>query len=594
MYDDKNAGLPSYGADTDQARLPPGFQRMSALKKQYDSFLLTKLRFRRNGRPGVVLGYDSENEEMIVDGSDTHTLVYGSTGSLKTRCVVLPTIRMLGYGHESLIINDNKGELYDHTAGFLKEQDYQIKVIHFRNPEVGNSWNPFSIPYQYYCGGNIDRAAEFANDIANTIALSQVSHSDPFWDYSACDCILGLILLLFRYCSENRLSSNHVNVSNLLRLRRKLFQGPLGSRNTELWKWAQQDELIDASLSGSINAPNDTKNSILSVVDQKLRAFSIQPALLDMLANNDINIADIGERPTAIFLITPDEKTTYHRLVSLFIKQSYEYLIYSASEKNGMVSTRVNYILDEFSSLPAIRDFPAMISAARSRNIRFLLISQSKNQLFHKYQEDAFTIAANCTNWIFLTSRELDLLRDLSELCGKNKQQIPNISVFDLQHFSKERAEALLLSGRNKPCKVRLLDIDQLDDICGGRVPPPAIMRGDRQARENLDFKIAPAQDNPEEKAGAGIPATDYSDINEQIKRLLEKREPKQTESVLGAFEIEPSFFKQSVPISPPKEAAPKSFGGMADLSSLIKSEPSWTRWISPDFSKKFVEDPQE
>ena len=52
-------------------------------------------------------------------------------------------------------------------------------------------------------------------------------------------------------------------------------------------------------------------NSILSVFDQKMRAFMIQPALLDMLANHDFDIADIGKSKTAVFLITPDEKTKH-------------------------------------------------------------------------------------------------------------------------------------------------------------------------------------------------------------------------------------------------------------------------------------------
>ena len=165
-------------------------------------------------------------------------------------------------------------------------------------------------------------------------------------------------------------------------------------------------------------------------------------------------------------MITPDEKTTYHRLVSLFISQSYQYLIYSAlKNENRRVNIRINYILDEFSSLPAIgSDFPSMIVASRSRNIRFLIVAQSKNQLVKRYKEEAETIISNCTNWIFITSRELKLLQEISELCGKDSNNKPNMSIYDLQHFSKESNEALVLAGRNKPCIVNLLDIDQFGE----------------------------------------------------------------------------------------------------------------------------------
>ena len=522
MLNDRNLET-SFRSSFEEERAYPGFLKYIALKKQYDRFSLNKLGLKRNSlnitHTGVVIGYDSDNEEFSIDGTDTHTLVYGATGSLKTRCVVLPTMKILGYGNESMIINDSKGELYEHLAGFLEAQGYKIITINFRDSSVGNSWNPLYIPYQYYLSGDIDKAAEFSNDIASIIALSQIAHSDPFWDYSAYDCLLGLILLLFRYCKENNQPINRVNISNVINLRRILFQGGQRAKQSELWLWAKQDELIAASLSGSINAPNDTMNSILSVLDQKLRAFSIQPTLLDMLANNDFSIANVGREKTAVFLITPDEKTTFHRLVSLFIKQSYEFLIHTATLNGGTVERRVNYILDEFSSLPAINDFASMISAARSRNIRFLLVTQSKNQLMHRYQEEASTIVTNCSNWIFLTSRELDLLHEISELCGRNKNQLPNISIYDLQHFSKERAEALVLAGRNKPCIVQLLDIDKFDRIYKDRYAPPKMVKGRRDERIALEFQVNLQENKVMDKNGS-----EMSDIHERIKRLLEEK----------------------------------------------------------------------
>lgn len=136
----------------------------------------------------------------------------------------------------------------------------------------------------------------------------------------------------------------------------------------------------------------------------------------------------------------PDEKTTYHKLVSLFIKQSYEYLIYQAQQlEKKSFSTRINYLLDEFASLPAINDFPAMISAARSRNIRFNIVIQSQSQLFQKYRDDADTIKSNCNNWIFLTSRELSLLKELESLCGTIDGKHYLYSVSRLQHLKKRR-----------------------------------------------------------------------------------------------------------------------------------------------------------
>ncbi len=477
----------------------PNLARPEVLFQDYSHFDIVSHRFmgKRNydgQMGGVPLIYSKDKNQLAVDSTDTHTLVIGASGSKKTRSLVLPTIKVLGYAGESMIINDPKGELYNRAAGELRELEYDIITVNLREPSIGHAWNPLQIPYNYYKAGDIDKAAEFANDISNTLILSKVASDDPFWDYSAYDCCLGLILLLFKICKEMDYPDNAVNISSLLQLRRKLFENGTGAKITPLWKWASKDELIAASLSGSVMTAQDTMRGILAVLDQKLRALAIQPSLLEMLANSNFDIESIGQRKTAVFLITPDEKTTYSSIVSMFISQSYQHLIYSATQNGGRLSVRVNYILDEFSSLPAIgSDFPSMISASRSRNIRYLICIQSKAQLVKRYKEEAATIISNCTNWVVLFTRELEVLREVSELCGQKKDRSPNISVYDLQHLSKDKDEALLMAGKSKPCLVNLLDIDRFGErsyrIIDFNTP-------ERKERFSIDFSKLPGHND--------------------------------------------------------------------------------------------------
>ena len=87
----------------------------------------------------------------------------------------------------------------------------------------------------------------------------------------------------------------------------------------------------------------------------------------------------------------------------------------------------------------------SMISAARSRNIRFFLMAQSLWQLNQKYKEDADTIKGNSDNWVFLTSREYNLLKEISILCGDTffkdsdggVRSRPLISISELQRLKK-------------------------------------------------------------------------------------------------------------------------------------------------------------
>ena len=474
----------------------PNFELPSKIARQYAHFDLNTGKFSGTASydgqyGGVPLMYDAAQRRMIVDGTDTHSLVFGSSGSKKTRAVVLPTIHMLMHAQESMIIHDAKGELYKRTAGMLERSGYRVIAVNLRQPELGHAWNPLAIPYRYYKEGDLDKAAEFANDVASTITLGDVATAkDPFWEHSAHDCAFGLMLLLFRYCRESKLPDSAVNMANLAALRRALFEQGTNSKNSWLWRWGSKDELIAASLSGTVMTAKETMQGILSVLDQKLRTFTINSTLMDMLANSSFEIEPIGREKTAIFLITPDEKTSYHSLVAIFVSQSYQHLIYSAERAGGRVVKRINYILDEFSSLPAIgSDFPSMITAARSRNIRFLIVAQSKNQLVRRYQEEASTIMANCTNWFIMFTRELELLKEVSELCGMKRNGMPNMSVYDLQHLSKEHNQVLLLAGRLKPAVVNLADIKHLEN---GKVQFLPFATPDRAERLKLDFSTMP------------------------------------------------------------------------------------------------------
>lgn len=268
-----------------------------------------------------------------------------------------------------------------------------------------------------------------------------------------------------------------------------------------------------------------------------------------MLSGDEILTDKIQKIPTAIFLIIPDEKTSYHKLVSLFIKQSYETLIYNAQNINGS-KIRVNYILDEFSSLPTIHDFPAMITAARSRNIRFNLFVQSKHQLDLKYGEESNTIRANCSNWIFLVSRELGLLKEISELCGEKRIDgfsRPVVTITDLQRMDKDLGEALILNGRKKPFVTTLADINLYDN---NLYSTPKFELNNYQL-EYIDFKseikypVVESADNDENKDYASrefeLPIHKMPDTNVGNKNIYER------ESDLQQFEQSENKFMEEI-----------------------------------------------
>lgn len=417
-----------------------------------------------NATGGIPVDYDSDKKLVYADNSDSHTLLIGATGSKKSRLVVMPAVYTLAAARESMIICDPKAEIYKRTAAFLQKEKYQIGVLNLREPELGDSWNILSIPYRYYMNGEIDKACEFINDL--TVNLIPVQDKDPYWDYSSRDLLFGLILLLFQISQDFRQPESVVNISSVLRLKTDLFSSTRSEsiKRSELWKYVEKHETIRARLMGIVICPSDTMSCILSVFDQHMSSFKLQPRLVEMMSSNTLRLDEVGFKPHAIFLIMPDEKSTYHKIVTVFIKQIYEYLIGAAykASKDGMFPIRVNFLLDEFSSLPMIADFPQMIAASRSRNIRFTIIVQSKHQLRQRYEDETETIQSNCGNWMFLYSRELDLLREISELAGR-KNDSPLIPVSSLQHLDKEEGECLVFCGRTQPYLAHLADISEYD-----------------------------------------------------------------------------------------------------------------------------------
>ena len=171
-----------------------------------------------------------------------------------------------------------------------------------------------------------------------------------------------------------------------------------------------------------------------------------------------------------MFLIIQDEKKTYHALTTIFVKQCYESLIDVAQESGGKLRVRTNFILDEFANMPELKDVTTMITAARSRQIRFNLIIQNFAQLNQVYgKENAETIKGNCTNMIYLLSSELNALEEISKLCGdvkvkgkgkdKPDETRPLISVSDLQRLAFK--DAIIKKQRLDPFKTKLKGVNE-------------------------------------------------------------------------------------------------------------------------------------
>ena len=406
-----------------------------------------------------------KDNEAWIDDSEYHTLVIGATGSGKTQTVIKPTVKFLSKKGESMIITDPKGEIYEATAEMLKDKGYEILLLNFRDPQNGNAWNPMSLPYQVYKSGKQDKAIELLDDLALNILYDESNKDDPFWEKTSADYFSGLALGLFEDAKEEEININSVNLMSTVG--EDKFGGSTYIKEYFGAKDPSSTAAIDAF--GTITAPSETKGSILSVFKQKVKLFASRENLSEMLSYSDVDLKSIGKKKTAVFIVIQDEKKTYHSLVTILLKQIYETLIDVAQENGGKLPIRTNFLLDEFANMPPLKDVTTMITAARSRQIRFTMIIQNFAQLNKVYgKEDAETIKGNCGNIIYLISTELSALEEISKLCGEVKSKkddktasTPLVTVSDLQRM--KQFETIILRLRKQPFKTKMTPDFKID-----------------------------------------------------------------------------------------------------------------------------------
>lgn len=528
-----------------------------------------------------------KNDKMFVDNGEYHSLIIGSTGSGKTQTVILPQVKLLAKKGESMIITDPKGEIYEKNANMLKEKGYQILILNFRDPQNGNSWNPMSLPYKLYKAGNQDKAIELLDDLAlNILYDSSNKNSDPFWEKTAADYFSGVTLGLFEDAKPEEININSISLATTVG--EEKFGGTTYIKEYFALKDPSSAAAINAS--STIMAPTETKDSILAVFKQKIKLFASRENLSEMLSYSDVDLDSIGKKKTAVFIIIQDEKKTYHALVTILLKQIYETLIDVAQKSGGHLPVRTNFLLDEFANMPPLKDVTTMITAARSRHIRFTMIIQNFAQLDQVYgQHEAETIRGNCGNLIYLLTSELKALEEISKMCGEVKSKkdektasTPLVTISDLQRM--KTFDVIILRSRLQPFKTHFTPDFKLD---WGKKYPQA----EYKSREKRKVNVFDIKEFVKEKKKKKLLEMMNSSNEEEdspadrLKKLLANKmaenqgnknenlipKPKEPKEFKNPFDISNNQAFNIPPITPPTIEKAEDKKPSFDVDELVK-----------------------
>ena len=352
----------------------------------------------------------------------------------------------------SYVFTDPKGELYDRTAGYLKSQGYDIKVLNLVRPQYSDGYNPLM-----HISSELD-----VDVIANTVVKGQKAeggNSDPFWDDSAEMLLKALIYYLMATrpeeeqnlasCAELVRAANNKGGSNLL---------------SELMSQLPYDHPARMNYKSIEIAPEKTYSSILSTLQSKLGKFDSKE-IAELTSTDTIDFEEIGTKKTAVYVISSDTHTAYDFLLTIFFSQMIQQLYDFADQNGGKLKQRTYFILDEFANIGKIPDFDKKISTSRSRGISFSVILQTVDQLEAVYEKSYETIMGNCDTHLFLGSNSYKTLEYFSKQLGEKTIERDSVSINrDRQNWKtgKSVSDQVMARALMTPDELRRLD----NDLC--------------------------------------------------------------------------------------------------------------------------------
>ena len=151
---------------------------------------------------GIYLGCDKSTKNIFSMTEDTHSLVIGSTGPGKTRCLVIQSIVSLAKAGESMIISDPKSELYIYTSDFLKGQGYSPIVLDFIQFAKSNRYNFLQPIIDAVNANNIPLAITRTNDLTAALVQSDRTNESLWTDGER--SVIACAIMAVVYDNRNR------------------------------------------------------------------------------------------------------------------------------------------------------------------------------------------------------------------------------------------------------------------------------------------------------------------------------------------------------------------------------------------------------
>jgi type IV secretion system protein VirD4 len=340
-----------------------------------------------------------------------NVLVIGGSGSGKTRFFIKPQIMQL---HSSYCITDPKGTLISEKGQLLVRGGYEVRVLNTVNFAKSMKYNPCS-----YIKDEKDILKLVSVIIENTKGSGERATED-FWVKAERLYYTALMGYIFYEGQEHE--RNFITLLDMINASEareddETFKNPvdlmfdaLEERDPEHFALLQYHKFKMAA--------GKTLKSILISCGARLAPFDIKE-LRNLMEYDELELDTLGDKKTALFIITSDTDSTFDFLSSMVMTQMFNTLCTKADDfYAGRLPVHVRCLCDEFCNIK-VPDMQRLISTIRSREISAALVVQTQSQLKAIYKDHADTISGNCDTTLFLGGKEKTTLKEMADLLGK-------------------------------------------------------------------------------------------------------------------------------------------------------------------------------
>ena len=360
-----------------------------------------------------------------------NVLVVGGSGSGKTRFFVKPNLMQM---HSSYLVSDPKGTLLLECGKLLERgspklgedgkpvrkngklvyEPYRIKVLNTINFKKSMKYNPFA-----YLRDEKDILKLVNTLIANTKGSGEKSGED-FWVKAERLLYCALIgYIHYEAPDAERNFTTLLEMINASEVREddSEFQSPVDLMFERLEEKDPEHFAVKQYKKFLLSA-GKTRSSILISCGARLAPFDIKE-LRELMESDELELDTLGDRKTALFIITSDTDPTFDFVTAMIVSQLFNLLCTKADDEyGGRLPVHVRCLLDEVANI-TIPNLERLISVLRSREISACLVVQAQSQLKAIYKEHADTIIGNCDTTLFLGGKEKTTLKEISEVLGK-------------------------------------------------------------------------------------------------------------------------------------------------------------------------------